>query len=388
LIADGPGVGTPVAKQALEAFLADDVGSEEHLRWSWLAGRTAAFIWDYDTWGALTSRQVVAARAAGALSILPLTLSTTAGVQLFAGRLSEAESLFEQAEAVADATDTRTARYAAVLVAAFRGCEQETRAFIDASAKDFTARGEGMGVTLTRSAEAVLYNGLARYDEAYLAAESALEDPGELWFWTWATVELIEAASRTGRIAAATAAFERLTESTGASGTAWAAAVENRSRALVSEGVHAEALYRSAIDQLAPTELRLDLARTHLLFGEWLRRESRPGDAREQLRTAYGLFTDFGSESFAERARVELRATGERARKRSLDSDEHLTPQEARVAQLVAEGGTNAEIAAQMFISPSTVEYHLHKVFRKLGVRSRTQVAKRILKSAQDDVHS
>ena len=149
LVAEGPAAGTPVSRQALEAFRGDDVGTEERLRWSWLAGRTAAFIWDYDTWDAFTSRQVDAARAAGALSVLPLTLSTTAGVQLFAGRLSEAESLFEQAEAVADATDTRTARYAAVLVAAFRGCEQEARALIDAAAKDFAARGEGMGVTLT-----------------------------------------------------------------------------------------------------------------------------------------------------------------------------------------------------------------------------------------------
>ena len=208
--------------------------------------------------------------------------------------------------------------------------------------------------------------------------------PTNLWFWPWATVELIEAASRTGRTAAATPAFERLTESTAASGTAWAAAVEDRCRALLSEGALAEALYRSAIDRLVPTALRLDLARTHLLFGEWLRRENRPADAREQLRAAHGLFTEFGSESYAERARIELAATGERTRKRSLDSSGRLTPQETRVAQLASQGGTNAEIAAQMFISPSTVEYHLHKVFRKLGVRSRTQLARRVLESGRE----
>ena len=384
LVAEGPGVGTPVARRALKAFQSDAVGTEERLRWSWLAGRTAAFIWDYDTWNALTRHQAVVARAAGALSVLPLTLSTTAGVQLYAGRLSEAESLFEQADAVADATETRTAQYAKVLVTAFRGCEPEARTFVDAAAGDFAARGEGMGVSLTRCADAVLYNGLARYEDAYAAAESALEDPYELWFWPWATVELIEAAARTGRVDVATAAFERLAESTGASGSAWAAAVEDRCRALLSEGALAEKLYRSAIDRLAPTDLRLDRARTHLLFGEWLRRESRPADAREELRAAHTLFVDFGSESFAERARVELRATGERTRKRSLDSNERLTPQEARVAQLVAQGGTNAEIAAQMFISPSTVEYHLHKVFRKLGLKSRTQLAKRILESGHE----
>ncbi len=379
LVAEGPGVGTPVAKRALQAFRGDGVSTEERLRWSWLAGRTAAFVWDYETWDELTSRQVAAARAAGALSVLPLTLSTTAGVQLFAGRLSEAESLFEQAEEVADATDTRTARYAAVLVAAFRGREQEARALVDAAAMDFAARGEGMGVTLTKCADAALYNGFGRYDEAYIAAEDALEDPYELWFWPWATVELIEAASRTGRAAAASAAFERLTESTTPSGTAWAAAIEDRCRALLCEGALAEKSYRNAIDLLLPTALRLDLARTHLLFGEWLRRENRPADARQELRVAHELFTDFGSESYAERARVELRATGERARKQPPDSGERLTPQEARVAQLVAQGGTNVEIAAQMFISPSTVEYHLHKVFRKLRMRSRTQLAKRVL---------
>ncbi len=383
-VAEGPVVATTVFQRALKAFRSDTVGTEERLRWSWLAGRSAALIWDYDAWDACTRDQVVAARAAGALTVLPLTLSETAGVQLFAGRLSEAESLFEQADAVADATGARTARYAAVLVAAFRGCEREARPLIDAAAKDFAARGEGMGVNLTGFADAALYNGLARYDEAYVAAENALEDPYELWFWPWVPVELIEAASRTGRTAAATAAFERLSESTGASGTAWAAAVEDRCRALLSKGAVAEKLYRSAIDRLLPTALRLDLARTHLLYGEWLRRENRPADAREELRTAHRLFTDFGSESYSERARIELRATGERARKGLFDSSERLTPQEARVTQLVAQGGTNAEIAAQMFVSLSTVEYHLHKVFRKLGIRSRTQLAKRILESGQE----
>jgi DNA-binding CsgD family transcriptional regulator len=384
LIAEGPVVGAPVFRQALEAFRSEAVGAEERVRWSWLAGRTAALIWDYDAWDAFTHDQVVAARAAGALTVLPVTLTECAGVQVFAGRLSEAESLFDEADAVADATGTRAAQYAAVLVAAFRGSEPEARLLIDAAAKDFAARGEGMGLNLTGYASAALYNGLARYDEAFGAAESALDDAYEMWFWPLVPVELIEAASRTGRLAAATAAFERLSESTGASGTPWAAAVEDRCRALLSEGALAEELYRSAIDRLVPTALRLDLARTHLLLGEWLRRESRPGDASEELRAAHKLFTDFGSESYAERARIELSATGDRKRKRSQESSGRLTPQETRVAELVSQGGTNAEIAAQMFISPSTVEYHLHKVFQKLGIRSRTQLAKRILESRDE----
>src|ERR1700722_19465316 len=303
LVAEGPVDGTPTFRQALDAFRSDTVGPEERLRWSWLAGRTAALIWDYDAWDAFTRDQVVAARAAGAGTGLPLTLSESAGVQLFAGRLSEAEALFEQADAAADATGTKSAQYASVMVAAFRGCEREARPLIDAAAKDFAARGEGMGANLTGCADAALYNGLARYDEAYIAAENALEDPYELWFWPQVPVELIEAASRTGRTAAATAAFERLSESTGASGTAWAAAVEDRCRALISKGAVAEELYRSAIDRLVPTALRLDLARTHLLFGEWLRRESRPADAREELRAAHRLFPDFGCERYAERGR-------------------------------------------------------------------------------------
>jgi DNA-binding CsgD family transcriptional regulator len=267
-----------------------------------------------------------------------------------------------------------------VAVAAFRGREHEARDLIVTNAKDFAARGEGMGVSLTGWAAAALYNGLGRYDEAFVAAEDALEDPYELWFWPWATVELIEAASRSGRPDAAQAALDRLSESTSASGTPWGAAVEDRSRALLSEGAAAETLYRDAIDRLAPTALRLDLARTHLLYGEWLRRERRPVDARENLRVAHELFTESGMDAFAERARIELRATGEHARKRSVDTADELTPQEAQIAQLVAHGATNAEIAGQLFISPSTVEYHLHKVFRKLGVKSRTQLARQVLK--------
>jgi DNA-binding CsgD family transcriptional regulator len=178
------------------------------------------------------------------------------------------------------------------------------------------------------------------------------------------------------------AGAERLADGTSVSGTAWGGAIEARSRALLSEGAAAETLYRDAIDRLEPTALRLDLARTRLVYGGWLRRERRHVEAREQLRLAHELFTDFGMEGFAERARVELRATGEHARKRSAETTNEFTPQEAQVSWLVAEGATNLEIAGKLFISPSTVEYHLHKVFRKLGVKSRTQLARRVLESS------
>jgi DNA-binding CsgD family transcriptional regulator len=382
LIVEGPVSGTAVVKQALEAFRGQSVATEELLRWSWLAARAAAFIWDYDSWDTLTARQLEVARDAGALTVLPLTLSTRAGVHMFAGELSVAALLIEQVEAVADATGTRPSRYAAVMLAALHGREHEARELIDANAKDFASRGEGMGVTLTEWATALLYNGVGRYDDAFLAADAALENPRSLWFSPWAMVELIEAASRSGRAAAAAPAMERLAEGTSASGTVWAAALEDRSRALLSEGPVAESLYRDAMDRLAPTALRLDLARTHLVYGEWLRRERRNVDAREQLRVAHGLFTEFGMEGFAERARIELRATGEHARKRAVETSNDLTPQEAEISRLVAQGKTNVEIAAQLFISPSTVEYHLRKVFRKLDVKSRTQLARHVLESS------
>jgi DNA-binding CsgD family transcriptional regulator len=235
-----------------------------------------------------------------------------------------------------------------------------------------------MGLTLAQWATAYLHNGLARYDIALAAAEQAAEDPRELWFSPWTMVELVEAAARTGNIERAKSALEVLRETTQASGTPWARGLEARSAALLADGHAAETLYREAIEHLGPTRLRVDLARTHLLHGEWLRRERRRTDARAELKAAHELFSQFGMEAYAERARVELEATGERARKRTVETRDDLTPQEAQISRLVARGQTNREIAAQLFISPNTVEYHLRKVFRKLGVKSRTQLAHRI----------
>jgi DNA-binding CsgD family transcriptional regulator len=235
-----------------------------------------------------------------------------------------------------------------------------------------------MGITLAQWASAYLHNGLARYDIALASAEQAAEDPNELWFSPWTMVELVEAATRSGQPHRATEALERLSETTQASGTPWAQGVQARSRALLADGEAAELLYRAAIDRLRPTRLRVDLARAHLLYGEWLRRERRRTDTRAQLRTAHDLFSDFGMEAFAERARVELEATGERPRKRTLKTLGELTPQESQISRLAAKGHTNREIAAQLFLSPSTVEYHLRKVFRKLGVKSRTELANRL----------
>ena len=251
------------------------------------------------------------------------------------------------------------------------------RGLLATSRKDLTTRGEGMGMTLSYWVSAALHNGQARYDEAYLAAEKATENGRELFFSTFATVELIEAASRTDRRNEAVTAIDVLRESTSASGTPWASGVEARSRALLASDDAAEPLYREAIERLEPTRVRLDLARARLVYGEWLRRQRRRTEARAELRQAYELFTDFRMDGFAERARVELEATGEHARKRTVDTLDQLTPQEAQISRLAGQGHTNREIAAQLFISPSTVEYHLRKVFRKLDVTSRVQLANR-----------
>ena len=223
-----------------------------------------------------------------------------------------------------------------------------------------------------------LYNGLGRYETelaAVLPAEPHYDEAPAIW----ALTELIEAAVRCGQPERAQRAFERVRETTRAAGTDWALGIEARCRALITDGDETEGLYQEAIERMGRTTIRVQLARAHLLYGEWLRRERRRLDAREQLRIAYELFKDFGVEAFAERARIELEATGERARKRSIDTLDQLTPQEAQIARLAAEGETNREIAARLFISASTVEYHLRKAFRKLDVKSRTQLAQRKL---------
>ena len=384
LVTDGPLVGIPVLQQAVIAFLSEQVGTEERLRWSWLAGRAASFMWDYDSWDVLTARQVQVARDAGALTLLPITLSARASLHVFAGELGLAESVLEQADAVADLIDKRSLSYSSLGVAALRGRESIAHELIEAATKEFTARGDGLGVNIALWATAVLNNGLSRYNDAVVAAEQVLDDEYEVMFTPLACVELIEAANRIGKESAATAALERLGESTSASGKNWALAIEARCRALLSHDDAAETLYREAIERLTPTALRLDQARTRLLYGEWLRRERRAKEAREQLRAAHRLFTELGLDGFAERARGELRASGEHARKRVVETLTDLTPREAQISQLVAEGATNREIAEQLFLSPTTVEYHLRKVFAKLGVKSRTQLAGRIARTDSD----
>jgi DNA-binding CsgD family transcriptional regulator len=376
---EGYPAGTPMLKRAVCAFRSDELSSEEGIRWLWLACRTAMDLLDDESWFVLSARQVSLARAGGALTVLPLALNLQAGIRIFAGQFAAAEVFGEEAHAVSDAIESPGVPFARLNLAGWRGQHEETSRLTAAGDRDATARGEGRTIAVGKYVTAVLYNGLGRYDDALAAARQATEYPEDLAFFTWGSVELIEAAARSGKSELAVDALGQLTETTAASGTDWALGIEARSRALLAEGEVAESLYRQAIERLERTRVRVDLARAHLLYGEWLRRERRRLDAREQLRTAHKLFTDFGMEAFAERARIELEATGEHARKRTVETRDELTPQEAQISHLAADGATNQGIAAQLFISPSTVDYHLRKAFRKLGVKSRHQLKQHLL---------
>jgi DNA-binding CsgD family transcriptional regulator len=375
---DGYDAALPIWRRALSVFDAGSIPVNEQLRWKWLGTLVSVHVWDDARWHAISDAHVRIARQAGALGELPIALGQRAYAHLFAGELVAAASLIGEIQAATEATGSHLAPYAPVALAAFRGREAEAAALIDRSRPDVVRRGEGLGLSVLDWAEAVLYNGLGRYEEAQAAAFRVGEHPHDLGTSNWAAVELIEAVVRTGTPALAADARSLLAERAIASGTDWAIGMLARSDALLADDEGAEALYVEAIDRLGRSRIAADLARAHLLYGEWLRRQRRRVDAREQLRTAHDLFSDFGMEAFAERARVELAATGEHARKRTVESLGELTAQETQISRLVAQGHTNREIAAQLFISPSTVEYHLRKVFRKLGVKSRTQLARRM----------
>jgi DNA-binding CsgD family transcriptional regulator/tetratricopeptide (TPR) repeat protein len=374
LITEGHAAGSDVLRQALDAFRRERVSKDEEVRWLQIACRVAVDLWDDEAWYVLAMRHVQLARDAGALNELPIALNTCIGVQLNAGEFASAASLIEEVEAVTQATGSHVAPYGALGLAAWQGRETEAFELFEASTKEVVARGEGVGLTVIEWATAQLHNSLGRYEDALAAAQQSREHLEEMLFATWGLVELIEAAARTGKVALAADALERLSKSTGASGTDWGLGIEARSRALLSEGKAAEHLYREAIDRLGRTRVRVALARAHLVYGEWLRREHRRTDAREQLHTAHEMFLTIGAEAFAERTRRELLGAGETASRRVVEARGELTAQEAQVARLARDGLTNPEIGARMFISPSTVQYHLRKVFTKLDINSRTQL--------------
>jgi DNA-binding CsgD family transcriptional regulator/tetratricopeptide (TPR) repeat protein len=374
----GYAAGAPILREALAAF-GDGMSDDEELHWLWLACVVALHLWDDERWDVLSERYVHLARTAGALSELPLALSMRSYLLMFAGELSTASSLVDEIHTVTEATGSNPAPYAALAFAAIRGRQDEASALIEATIADATRRGEGVGVSVAQRANAVLNNGLGRYREATAAAQRALQYqqhpqlryPGVA---NWAAAELIEAATRCGMTEAATETFDWISTMTGASATAWALGVESRSRALLTDDASAELLYREAIDQFSRTRVRTELARVRLLYGEWLRRQGRRIDAREQLRAAHEMFTAMGAEAFAERARHELIATGEKAGKGALATTGRLTARETQVARMARDGLSNPEIGARLFLSPRTVEYHLGNVFTKLGITSRHEL--------------
>ena len=367
-----------ILRGANRAFDRAGMPATEQLRWKWLATVSAVHLWDDALWEALSRRHVELAREAGALGELPLALSQRVYVHLFAGELAAAASLVHEIETATEATGADLAPYGAVGLAALQGHEAEAVSLIDRSRADVTRRGEGIGLSVLDWAEAILYNGLGRYDQARAAAVRVAVHPQDLSASNWAMAELIEAAVRAGAPEQAAEVHGRLEDMARVSGTEWALGLTARTGALLAVGQPAEDLYLEAIGRLGRGRMAVDLARAHLLYGEWLRRQRRRTDAREQLRVAHDRFSEFGMDAFAERARIELEATGEHARKRTADTLDELTPQESQIARLAADGNTNREIAAQLFISPSTVEYHLRKAFRKLDVKSRTQLARRL----------
>jgi DNA-binding CsgD family transcriptional regulator len=381
LVTDGPAAAAPALRRATRAFASADVPTAEALWWGWLASAAGYALWDHD-WD-LTARQVRLAREVGALGQLPILLSPMAMDAVWSGDLGTSASLIAEADAVRAATGSRHVPFAAAMLAAFRGREAEAAPLIQATLEQAAAGGQGGTVPGAYWVAAVLYNGLGRYEEALAAARQAREHE-HAFTSAWALPELIEAAARTGSMRTASDALDLLAERARAGGTDWGLGIEARCRALLSEGEAAERLYMEVIGRLGRTRLRPDLARAHLLYGEWLRRGRRRGEARAQLRTAHGMLDAIGMEAFAARARRELRATGETARKRAVAAaDGELTAQEAQIARLARDGLSNPEIGARLFLSPRTVQYHLGNVFAKLGITSRSQL-RSILPAAAD----
>ncbi len=374
LFTDGYARAAPLAHRAVQAFTVAEPAPNEAPRPGWLAAATAASLWDDDRWEVLSSSHLDAVRTTGAVGALPLALDTRSVVHLFRGELASAASLVEEARSVSAMTGGTTTPCGEIGLAAVRGHADRAEPLIERHLGEAVPRREGVGVTVAHWARAVLCNGLGRYEEAVAAARQAAAAPRGLATPQWALAELVEAAARCGQERVAAAALERLAATTRVCGTDWALGVEASRRALLRAGPAADALHREAIDRLGRTQLRLELARAQLLYGEWLRREGRRSDARAQLRTAHEALAAIGAEAFSERARRELLATGETVRRRTVETTRALTSQEAQIAGLVADGLTNAEIGATLYLSPRTVEWHLRKMFMKLGITSRRQL--------------
>jgi ATP/maltotriose-dependent transcriptional regulator MalT len=383
---DGRAAAAPVLERAARGFAGTDVSIEEVLRWGWLATAAAVMVWDYETCLAVATRGVELAREAGALTVLAVSVNVMTQSVALGGEFAKAAALVGEADSVTEATGTRVAPYGALVLAGLRGREADASALIDECIQEFTAGGQGTAVQYAHWARSLLLNGLGRYPEALAAAEEASNDTPELFVAIWAAAELLEAATRSHKPEAAKLALERIVAATSVAPTDWAVGIQARCRALLSDGVAAEDLYREAINRLGRTRLRPELARAQLLYGEWLRREQRRVDARAQLRAAHERFASIGMDAFAERARQELVATGEKVRTRSVETRDDLTAQERQIARLARDGLSNPEIGARLFLSSRTVEWHLRKVFTKLGISSRRELVGALASSESEPV--
>jgi DNA-binding CsgD family transcriptional regulator len=371
---DAPMQAVPSLRATLATYLSGTVPTDDWLHWGTLVSDAGLALWDFESWDAASARHVEVARASGALAALVGALNVRRVVAVWGGDFETARSLGVAEEVVKQVTGTRRASYGDLFLSAYEGRPERALPLITSTAQEAIARGEGLARILADRAASILHLGLGRYVEATeAAARAAEENLGP--FTSQALPDLAEAAVRSGQPELAADALRRLHVAAAVGGSDWAAGVEARTQAVVSDGASSEAAYREALALLGRTPLRVELARTRLVYGEWLRREGRRIDARDQLRAAHQVFADLGAEAFAERARRELVATGEKVRKREVDTLNELTPQEAQIARLAREGHTNPEIAAQLFISIRTVEWHLRKVFAKLGIGSRKELA-------------
>jgi DNA-binding NarL/FixJ family response regulator len=374
LVTDGREAAAPLLEEATRTFAEDEWATEASRRWGWLAVVPTYALWDEQRGYAICARELEAVRDAGALARLLIALSTLDFIAVRCGDFASAEEAIAEADAIGRATGAGLASASAARLAAFRGRE-EAPVMIESVRREAFAAGQGAIVELADWLLALFYNGVGRYREAVAAAKVVMEDhPAEVVVSVWTTPELLEAATRSDNPELASMALERIVATTAFSPTDSAQGILARSRALVSEGAIAERLYQEAIERLSRSLLRPELARAHLLYGEWLRRESRRVDARKHLRTAYDQLSSIGMSAFAERARIELLATGEKTRKRTVETRDDLTDQERHIARLARDGLSNREIGSKLFLSPRTVEWHLRNVFGKLGIRSRKEL--------------
>jgi DNA-binding CsgD family transcriptional regulator len=380
LVTDGPAAAATTLRQAVNIFATGVISREEGLWSGWMA---AIALWDADAARTIIARQIQLGRAAGALEELPLNLIALAYDDAWRGDFEAAASLIAETDAIAEATGSHIAPYIPMFLAALRGNQAELTPLIEAATAAAETEGQGVATTTAHWSAAILNNSLGRYADALAAARQASDD-SHLFVSMWVLPELVEAAMHTGHTEVAADALERLAERTQAGGTNFGLGLEARCRALLSQAQAADDWYHEAIERLGGAGIRTELARAHLLYGEWLRREGQRLDAREQLRTAYDTFAAIGMEAFAERARRELAATGEKARKRSVATVTTLTAQEAYIARLARDGRTNPEIGAQLFLSARTVEWHLRKIYTKLGIGSRRELHAALAQLGQD----